>query len=117
MGLKYGMAALAANRGLYVPLKLNDGLPFPLAKVFFGDRDKGTGSSVFLRYPDGTLGHLVLSGELQLEICFLEPNHWVPTQEEVQVMSGGFSDEQKKRLVIFEGEHEVTEFYGDTFHA
>ena len=107
MGLKYGMAAVAAMRGLYVPLKLHGGKPFPLAKVILTFEDdpqtKRAEIKHALRYPDGTIGHLILSDQLQLEIGAQEKFPWVPTHEESLAMAGTLPASR----IIFEGTHEV----------
>jgi hypothetical protein len=78
MGLKYTTVVHAASLGLYIPLKINDGKPFPLAKVVVVPSEKGVTPSknkrmgYALRYPNGVLGHLGLTADRQLEPYFFE---------------------------------------------
>ena len=81
MGLKSTTVVYAASEGLYIPLKINDGKPFPLAKVIMILEDKKMFYA--LRYPNGVIGHLAFTRDRQLEPYFFEfPDPSVPLSEE-----------------------------------
>lgn len=110
MGLKLGMAAFAANQGprgdggLFVPVKLNEGKPFPLAQVVFMYDGKSDVQHA-LRYPHGELGYLMLSRDRQLEVLFIEEFPWVPTKLQMEAITGTLP----KWRIVFNGSHEVHE--------
>lgn len=105
MGIKVGMAAFAASQGtdggLFIPVKLNGGEPFPLAQVIFNWDAFPVEPT--LRYPFGQVGHLRLSFELQLDIVSIEEYQWVPTRLQMRAICGTLDPSE----IVFQGTHEV----------
>lgn len=108
MGLKFGMAAWAADEGLYVPLKINDGKPYPLARVIVVWQDNQI--QYALRYPNGVIGHLALTEERQLEPYFFEfADPTVPLSEEDEL---AMADKLPSSSFIFNRTYEAKDIPG-----
>lgn len=116
MGLKRLMAAFAASRGprggggLFVPVKLNEGKPFPFAQVIFANDDESDVRHA-LRYPYGELGYLMLSMNHQLEIIFVEEFPWAPTELQMHAIRGTLEPSG----IVFHGTHQVRDIPEEEF--
>jgi hypothetical protein len=108
MGLKIGLVQVFANSGLYFPIATRKGEPYSYAKAFFSiDVGKFV---VALRFLNGSLGHLTLNPNFQLEVFELDKNiPWVPTKEQSAVMKN--EAPMPKELVMFKGDHVVSEVF------
>lgn len=116
MGLKYGFAKIASKEDLYIPMKIGSDRKTSFAKVFLWVETVGEAQSkmkAYLRFLDGSVGHLQKNFQGQLKVSSLQPAYWVCTKEQIELMRDGVPI--PKEMLIFGGSHVVREVSHDEF--
>lgn len=106
MGIKIGIAGEAAREKLYVPLKEDNTRSMSYGRPFFFKEKNEKNERFYIRYLNGTIGHMAKNRNGQLEDFFLEFADWVPRKEEFLAMNGGALPAD---WIIFGGSHTVRE--------